>query len=423
MAKPRLCFAVVSEPLRGQQFSFDSGQAITIGRTSDNMLPLDHKSVSRRHARVEGDGGSYVLVDLGSHNGTRVGDKLISKHPLQSGDVFGLGEILVKFTVADDSAAPPGAGANLPAVVAATTAQAGALARPLTFDDVFGAAGATVPIEAPKVRRNLWPAIYAGTMAMVVALGLGAFLAVGRREVGPPRVDVLVAAGGVAPVDLSRVPDPDRRRFSWGITGRIDRRQIGTPTDQKVAIANPSPFKGFVSIRGLSQGMTDIAVSGPPVGRVIIRVVVRGIKPQRYAQTLLDRGLAERNAFAQRVLERARNVIRQRGLVTEHSWSLAQELDDAARLLEPLNKLDDATWAAQTAQAIRRALNDRYERLAREIDILVEQGKLRDAVAKAGELKLLFPDDESEEHHVCTRFYERLLEDADRKEREEQEKR
>ncbi|MFL6111602.1 MAG: FHA domain-containing protein [Catenulispora sp.] len=46
--------------------------AFTIGRSSGNDLKLDHPSVSREHARIVRESGSYFLEDLGSLNGVRV---------------------------------------------------------------------------------------------------------------------------------------------------------------------------------------------------------------------------------------------------------------------------------------------------------------------------------------------------------------
>ncbi|HUT33185.1 MAG TPA: FHA domain-containing protein [Planctomycetota bacterium] len=411
----------MSELLRGEQFSFDGDQPISIGRTTDNTLPLDHKSVSRRHARIEADDTGYVLLDLGSHNGTRVGDKLVSKQRLQSGDVIGLGEILVKFVLVDDDAATEGmGGGNLP-VVAAAVAQAAALARPMTFEDVFVPGGATTPVAGPKARRNFWPAIYALGMVLVVVLGLAAFWAVGVRPIETPRVDVLVRANESLPVDLSRLPAPEQRGWMRGLS-RIQR--IGTPADQQVADARTTLFHTLVSVRGKSPGSTDIPVYGPPLGEVILRVVVRGAKPPPEAADPGGMSVADRRAFGHRILQKADTFVIGKGSVNSYTWGIAKELDLAARLLEPIpNELTHATRASQMAHELRKALNRRFDQLAREIDILREQGKYPEALARALELRSLFPDPESEEHLVVNLFYEGLVEEAARAEREAQEKR
>jgi two-component system, cell cycle response regulator len=79
--------------------------AVTIGRDSDIELPLRDGSISRRHCRVERDASHdrYVLVDLGSTNGTRVnGARIGEPVALADGDKIFLGATVVKFGFADE---------------------------------------------------------------------------------------------------------------------------------------------------------------------------------------------------------------------------------------------------------------------------------------------------------------------------------
>jgi len=421
MPKLRLCFTVVSEALRGERFSFDGDKPITIGRTSDNMLPLDHRSVSRRHARIEVDDSGCVLVDLGSHNGTRVGDRLISKHPLNSGDRIGLGEILVDFTIVDDEAATEGVGgAGLP-VVAAPPAQAGALARPMSVQDLFTLPEPTAPVEPAKARRNLWPAIYAMGLVLVIVLGVAAFLAVGERSPRTPRWDEMLSANESKPVDLSRLFVPEEGRWTRGLS-RVER--IGTPTDPQVAVAKGTLFRSMVTVVGKSPGITDITVYGPPLGQGVIRVVVRGVKPPPAGADTTGMTVDERREQGHKLLHEAYTLVPDPRVPSVHSWWAAKKLDLAARLLEPLpRELANATRASQNAHAMRQALDARFEKLAHEIDILRERGDYTKALTYALELKNLFPDPESEQHHIINRFYEGLDEEATRMERQAQEKR
>ncbi len=65
-----------------------------IGRTEDNDLALSHRLVSRRHARLLFEGERVLLVDLGSTNGTSVGESRLSPnqpHALSYGEVFRIG--------------------------------------------------------------------------------------------------------------------------------------------------------------------------------------------------------------------------------------------------------------------------------------------------------------------------------------------
>jgi diguanylate cyclase (GGDEF)-like protein len=78
---------------------------ITIGRDEAAQLALCDGSISRQHCRVERDSesGRYVLVDLGSTNGTVInGTKIDRKVPLASGDKIFLGASVVRFSYADD---------------------------------------------------------------------------------------------------------------------------------------------------------------------------------------------------------------------------------------------------------------------------------------------------------------------------------
>ena len=66
---------------------------VVIGRMPEAELRIDDPTASRRHAKllVEGSGAVLHLLDLGSHNGTRVNGELVSQRiprPINSGDVI-----------------------------------------------------------------------------------------------------------------------------------------------------------------------------------------------------------------------------------------------------------------------------------------------------------------------------------------------
>lgn len=70
------------------------GDLITIGRASDNTIPLSEDSnVSRYHAEIERRGeNEYWIFDLNSSNGTTLnGEKVTGEKPLFDGDVLVLG--------------------------------------------------------------------------------------------------------------------------------------------------------------------------------------------------------------------------------------------------------------------------------------------------------------------------------------------
>ena len=67
---------------------------MTIGRSPDNQLVVNDPQASSHHAQIYPDGQGYLLVDLGSTNGTFVNEqRLISHSPrmLNAGDVLRIG--------------------------------------------------------------------------------------------------------------------------------------------------------------------------------------------------------------------------------------------------------------------------------------------------------------------------------------------
>lgn len=83
--------------------------AITIGRSTDNLLVLDDPAVSRHHARIQARGGALVLTDLGSTNGTRVNGSSIREVVLGEGDDIAIGDTVI--SVHADDGSGPGTGA------------------------------------------------------------------------------------------------------------------------------------------------------------------------------------------------------------------------------------------------------------------------------------------------------------------------
>lgn len=83
------------------------GDVATIGRAPGAEVLIQQPYVSKRHARLL---RGWVLVDLGSSNGTFVGGKRISEATLLSGDEFQLGEGDVVVRVWRDEAAKAGEG-------------------------------------------------------------------------------------------------------------------------------------------------------------------------------------------------------------------------------------------------------------------------------------------------------------------------
>jgi pSer/pThr/pTyr-binding forkhead associated (FHA) protein len=70
------------------------GEGMTLGRGERADVVLGDTSVSAEHAHLSRNGRSWIVIDLGSTNGTRVNDTPVNgRARLSEGDVLGLGAV------------------------------------------------------------------------------------------------------------------------------------------------------------------------------------------------------------------------------------------------------------------------------------------------------------------------------------------
>jgi len=70
---------------------------VRLGRELDNDVVLPDPRVSRYHAQIDCVGGAFTLRDLGSRNGTRVGERPVVEGPVRPGDTIYLGGVPLRF--------------------------------------------------------------------------------------------------------------------------------------------------------------------------------------------------------------------------------------------------------------------------------------------------------------------------------------
>jgi pSer/pThr/pTyr-binding forkhead associated (FHA) protein len=90
--------AIVSSNFAGKEFDLTRPQMI-IGRTDENDIVVNHRSISRNHAKVtrDPDTGRYTISDLQSSNGVRVNGQDYGKVELRRGDTVDLGHVRFQF--------------------------------------------------------------------------------------------------------------------------------------------------------------------------------------------------------------------------------------------------------------------------------------------------------------------------------------
>jgi hypothetical protein len=92
MAAENCQLVMRSGPAPGKVFALVQGE-ITIGRDISNLIVINDAEISRKHARLLSQAGSYVIEDLGSTNGTFVnGQRLMGPHLLRHGELVSIGE-------------------------------------------------------------------------------------------------------------------------------------------------------------------------------------------------------------------------------------------------------------------------------------------------------------------------------------------
>lgn len=71
--------------------------AISIGRKPESNIVLADPNVSRNHAEIRPHGDTFVLVDLGSTNGSKVNGVRVDQRVLQDGDELTFGNTQMRF--------------------------------------------------------------------------------------------------------------------------------------------------------------------------------------------------------------------------------------------------------------------------------------------------------------------------------------
>lgn len=85
---------IISQPgMAARELNVTTGAAISIGRALDNVVCLeDDPNISRYHAVIDARADGFYLSDLGSSNGTTIGEQLVTyEYKLRDGELVVLG--------------------------------------------------------------------------------------------------------------------------------------------------------------------------------------------------------------------------------------------------------------------------------------------------------------------------------------------
>ncbi len=92
---------IISGPDAGKEYELNKPRVIG-GRSIINEIPLTDKAVSGSHFEITGEDDGYMLRDLGSTNGTHVGELRIMEVFLKPGTTFRVGHTELRFQPLQD---------------------------------------------------------------------------------------------------------------------------------------------------------------------------------------------------------------------------------------------------------------------------------------------------------------------------------
>ena len=98
--QPKLAKLVLSLPKGGKREFVLPNTTVTLGRETTNDILLYDPKVSRVHTRIDFSGKNYILIDLGSANGSRVNGSRVKQAVLKPGDEIQLGDSTLRFELA-----------------------------------------------------------------------------------------------------------------------------------------------------------------------------------------------------------------------------------------------------------------------------------------------------------------------------------
>jgi pSer/pThr/pTyr-binding forkhead associated (FHA) protein len=345
---PRL--VVLNTDFAGREFPCTKTE-LRIGRTDDNDIAIDHRSLSRTHCKVvREDSGEWKVIDMQSANGLMVNGESYAQVTLRTGDVLELGHVKLKFVGPGESVSLEGVTSNI------TT-------------------------ESPAEGASRGPLIAVAVAVLVIVAGGGGYAF--YRSMTPvtpsdPPKPTATAPNGIEPVKVPGATPPAERPGLAPVPVPVadTAAENDRLVSQAIALLGKADFGGAEA--ALRQ--CKVADSPCPAGRPVLNA----IPAEKQVAKALDEAAAAlkagRTDEAGRALDAARNTQYQQGrlgaLEAEHRRQVQAALTSAkvAKQAPPAPAPEPAADTAERTQALleqARAANKKQE-YGKAIDSLTE---------------------------------------------------
>lgn len=93
---------VISSNIAGETYQLNRRELI-VGRTDENDIVVNHRSISRNHAKIIFRDDSFTIIDLASSNGVKVNREPYGTASLVKGDIVELGQVKMRYVAPGDA--------------------------------------------------------------------------------------------------------------------------------------------------------------------------------------------------------------------------------------------------------------------------------------------------------------------------------
>jgi ABC transport system ATP-binding/permease protein len=333
-AGPPARLIMLTMPVPGAEFAL-AGNHVRIGRSEDLEIWINHRSISREHAEVvREEDGSFRLADLGSANGIRLNGEEVDEAVLEPYDVIKLGRVRLRY-VPEGEAYLFDPAAEEADEDDATEADSGSSRAPLFM--ALGVVVLALAAGGAIVAYSTMPAAEADRGA--------------EGPVADGSAPEVAAAGAGSLLDAAPPPKPDESLASCREALREARWQEAVEHAEAVLAVRPDDMEA-----------ADCRLAGRS-GVAFVRgqaALQEGDLEDAYAAFA---EIPEDNPFRQHpsIAETTAAVASQR--LTRAREALADDLEEARRLVEAVLAMEDASKAARAdARRVLRTVQVRTKR-------------------------------------------------------------